>query len=123
MSEAVQFDLEDLTARLRAIPNYTYSAPGDLVEFTTFGTDLVPGVAGRMVSPAFDAAVDTTEMLSTPQLPPQPPPPHDPRDDLKEALRGAVQIEFATIPLYLTALWSIIDQAHPVAKSIRASRP
>jgi hypothetical protein len=39
---------------------------------------------------------------------------------LKEALRTAVQLEFATIPPYLTALWSIIDQAHPVAKSIRA---
>ncbi|OMC15786.1 hypothetical protein A5736_01430 [Mycobacterium sp. SP-6446] len=31
-----------------------------------------------------------------------------------------MQIEFVTIPLYLTALWSIIDQAHPVAKSMRA---
>lgn len=39
---------------------------------------------------------------------------------LKEALRTAVKLEFATIPPYLTALWSIIDQAHPVAKSIRA---
>lgn len=39
---------------------------------------------------------------------------------IKSALQGALQLEFATIPLYLTALWSIIDQAHPVAKSIRA---
>lgn len=39
---------------------------------------------------------------------------------IKRALRGALQLEFATIPLYLTALWSIIDQAHPVARSIRA---
>ena len=39
---------------------------------------------------------------------------------LKQALRTAVKLEFVTIPPYLTALWSIIDQAHPVAKSIRA---
>ena len=43
-----------------------------------------------------------------------------PLEVIKRGLRGALQIEFATIPLYLTALWSIIDQAHPVAKSIRA---
>lgn len=43
-----------------------------------------------------------------------------PLDVIKRGLRGALKIEFATIPLYLTALWSIIDQAHPVAKSIRA---
>ena len=41
-------------------------------------------------------------------------------DLLEKALRTAVELEFATIPPYLTALWSIIDQAHPVAKSIRA---
>lgn len=41
-------------------------------------------------------------------------------DVIKHALRGALQLEFATVPLYLTALWSIIDQAHPVARSIRA---
>ena len=43
-----------------------------------------------------------------------------PLDVIKRGLRRALQIEFATIPPYLTALWSIIDQAHPVAKSIRA---
>lgn len=48
------------------------------------------------------------------------PPPTDPLDAIKLALRAALQLEFATIPPYLTALWSIIDQAHPVAKSIRA---
>lgn len=35
-------------------------------------------------------------------------------------MRAALRLEFATIPPYLTALWSIIDQAHPVAISIRA---
>lgn len=37
-----------------------------------------------------------------------------------ESLHNAVRLEFATIPLYLTALWSILDQAHPIAKSVRA---
>jgi len=41
-------------------------------------------------------------------------------ETLKDGLRTAVALEFATIPPYLTALWSIIDQAHPIAKSIRA---
>jgi hypothetical protein len=41
-------------------------------------------------------------------------------DAIKLALRAALRLEFATIPPYLTALWSIIDQAHPVAISIRA---
>ncbi|MBL8175523.1 MAG: ferritin-like protein [Bryobacterales bacterium] len=39
---------------------------------------------------------------------------------IKRSLQAALQLEFATIPLYLTTLWSIIDQAHPVARSIRA---
>jgi hypothetical protein len=39
---------------------------------------------------------------------------------LVASLHFAVQVEFATIPLYLTALWSIIDQTHLVAKTIRA---
>lgn len=51
--------------------------------------------------------------LPVPALPPS-------IDILKQQLRAALQLEFATIPPYLTALWSIIDQADPVAKSIRA---
>lgn len=38
---------------------------------------------------------------------------------LCEALRVAVQLEFATIPPYLCALWSIKNDLHPVARSIR----
>jgi rubrerythrin len=38
---------------------------------------------------------------------------------LKQTLQQAVELEFATIPLYLTALWSIKNNLHPVAKSIR----
>jgi rubrerythrin len=38
---------------------------------------------------------------------------------LKQTLQQAVELEFATIPLYLSALWSIKDNLHPVAKSIR----
>jgi hypothetical protein len=41
------------------------------------------------------------------------------RAALRKALRGAVAIEFATIPPYLTALWSFKDQRHPVAVSLR----
>lgn len=60
-------------------------------------------------------------------IPPVPPedmspatPPPAPLEVLKQALRVAIRLEFATVPPYLTALWSIIDQTHPVAKVIRA---
>lgn len=46
----------------------------------------------------------------------------EPRHDLKwleHALQSAVSVEFSTIPPYLAALWSIKDQMHPVAMSIR----
>lgn len=39
---------------------------------------------------------------------------------LHEALAAAGALEFATIPLYLVALWSVIDQAAPIARTIRA---
>jgi len=38
---------------------------------------------------------------------------------LKHALQQAVALEFGTIPIYLAALWSIKDNMHPVARSIR----
>ncbi len=38
---------------------------------------------------------------------------------LKRSLQQAVELEFGTIPIYLAALWSIKDNLHPVAKSIR----
>lgn len=38
---------------------------------------------------------------------------------LLEALDGAVMLEFATIPTYLMALWTIRDELHPMAKSLR----
>src|SRR6266436_4197622 len=38
---------------------------------------------------------------------------------LKSALQAAITLEFATIPPYLTALWSIKDELCPVAQSIR----
>jgi hypothetical protein len=41
------------------------------------------------------------------------------RENLKRALEAAVVIEFTTIPLYLTALWSIRDQDHEFAVSLR----
>lgn len=42
------------------------------------------------------------------------------RSALRKALTGAVAIEFATIPPYLTALWSFKDQLHPMACSLRS---
>jgi rubrerythrin len=38
---------------------------------------------------------------------------------LKDTLQQAVSLEFGTIPIYLAALWSVKDNNHPVAKSIR----
>jgi hypothetical protein len=38
---------------------------------------------------------------------------------LKKALQSAITLEFATLPPYLTALWSIKDEMHPAAVSIR----
>ncbi|MBS0205285.1 MAG: ferritin-like protein [Planctomycetes bacterium] len=38
---------------------------------------------------------------------------------LKKSLQAAVTLEFATIPPYLSALWSIKDERHPAAMSIR----
>lgn len=36
------------------------------------------------------------------------------------ALQAAVELEFFTIPPYLTAMWSICDQKHPAAATLRA---
>lgn len=45
--------------------------------------------------------------------------PADPLGWLKKSLQAAVSLEFATIPPYLCALWSIKDDRHDVARSIR----
>jgi Ferritin-like len=58
--------------------------------------------------------------FQTVPIPAAPEPDGSELDMLKKSLRFAVSLEFATIPPYLTALWSIIDQSHPIAKSIRA---
>ncbi len=42
------------------------------------------------------------------------------KSTLLEALNTAAALEFATIPPYLSALWSIKDQADPIATSIRS---
>ena len=39
---------------------------------------------------------------------------------LVDSLNTAAALEFSTIPPYLTALWSIKDQSHPIAASIRS---
>lgn len=38
---------------------------------------------------------------------------------LRNALQSAITLEFATLPPYLTALWSIKEEMHPAAVSIR----
>ncbi|HEY0312911.1 MAG TPA: ferritin-like protein [Allosphingosinicella sp.] len=43
----------------------------------------------------------------------------DQRSAIISALNGAVTLEFATIPPYLTALWTIRDERHPLANSLR----
>lgn len=47
--------------------------------------------------------------------------PQDQRDLgwLKESIAAAIKLEFATIPPYLTAKWSIADTNDPVARTIR----
>ncbi len=40
-------------------------------------------------------------------------------DWLRQALQSAVELEFFTIPPYLTAMWSIVDQSHTAARIIR----
>ena len=39
---------------------------------------------------------------------------------LKDALQAAIELEFFTIPPYLTAMWSVEDPSHPAAAAIRA---
>lgn len=41
-------------------------------------------------------------------------------DSLRAGLQLAGQLEFSTVPPYLVALWSVIDETHPVARSLRA---
>jgi rubrerythrin len=43
----------------------------------------------------------------------------DMRRAIVAALNGAILLEFATIPPYLTALWTIRDERHPLADSLR----
>ena len=38
---------------------------------------------------------------------------------LKQALQWAIELEFFTIPPYLTAFWSVKDSSDPVAVAIR----
>src|SRR5262245_10440365 len=40
-------------------------------------------------------------------------------DWLRRSLQAAIELEFATIPPYLTAYWSIKDRRNPAAASIR----
>jgi hypothetical protein len=112
MTAEREFDVKQMTRLVKAatarLGGPTLVVPASV---TSFGTEPLGTTAKAVADAAIDAAI--REHPDSPLSPP-------PLDVLKRALRGALQIEFATIPLYLTALWSIIDQAHPVAKSIRA---
>lgn len=112
MSYESQLDLREITALVKA------STVGrDSSRIVGSSTHLAFGTAAALSSSsiAADAAVQAALKM------PGPPPPVLPGiDAIKLALRAALRLEFATIPLYLTAMWSIIDQSHPVAISIRA---
>lgn len=84
------------------------SALADSSEFSS-STDrsTTSGIVSLVEAPATAAEVEPAAVLP-------------PLEILKQALRAAIRLEFATVPPYLCALWSIIDQAHPVAKVVRA---
>jgi rubrerythrin len=112
MSNGGEFDFKEMTKRIKRA---TAQPDGAHVQS--------PAVARALEVVSLDATADAVGELVSAGIPAPPPGGPDapsPVEVIKDALRGAVQLEFATIPLYLTALWSIIDQAHPVAKSIRA---
>jgi rubrerythrin len=39
---------------------------------------------------------------------------------LRESLQAAIELEFATVPVYLCGMWSIKDQGNPVRGTIRS---
>ena len=69
-----------------------------------------------MANPKNDQQSMITDQMNVLMVQPKP---HRGLPWLESALQAAVTLEFATVPAYLTALWSIKDQAHPVAASIR----
>lgn len=105
------FSLKQLTALVKLATEQTASPEGAV---PVSSTNFVAELSAAKASGAFNAAIanlpDNAGASASMPL----------AYVIKQALQGALQLEFATIPLYLTALWSIIDQAHPVAKSIRA---
>jgi hypothetical protein len=106
--DAAEFDIQELTERLRAIPG-----PADGFD-TASGQFVDLGTGSTHATPVGKPAITYVTGVGA-----SPPSPED-FEALKDALRGALQIEFATIPMYLTALWSIVDQGHVAAKIIRA---
>jgi hypothetical protein len=111
MSDPAEFDLKDVTRQLRTVVSPQYSDDLPPEEFPPLRTEWPqPAESDHQFAASF-AGGDAPE--------PEPSP-REKRDRLMYGLRCAVRIEFATIPLYLTSLWSIIDQAHPVAISVRA---
>lgn len=115
MNDAAEFDIRELTARLKAISQPTRRPAAAAPTSNLAVSTVYRPTAGAPVIARGVVGVSRAFALFQP-----PPPSPEKLDVLKEGLRRAAQIEFATIPLYLTALWSIIDQDHVAAKSIRA---
>lgn len=76
-------------------------------------------LSDRSEFPSFDDKAAFSEIPPA-EVAPAPAVAPPPLEVLKQALRVAICLEFATVPPYLTALWSIIDQSHPVAKVLRS---
>jgi hypothetical protein len=115
LSVEPKFNMKQMTARLEAIPS-----PPDEIGFPS-GQLVDPNTTANLHVTAATAAmtgITPPNGYAAPNIPS--PPSIDNIKTLKSALRGAQDIEFATIPMYLTALWSIVDQDHLAAKALRA---
>jgi len=134
MSEAAETEIEALIRRMDAA--LAAPAPGPAAENQTDDDgDGIPDIVIEVASRRSAAGFPLTEMLT--ELPrrrrrtqeeklavPVAAAARETAEEqarlFVESLRLALRLEFATIPPYLTALWSIMDQGHPAAKSIRA---
>jgi hypothetical protein len=115
MTNQASLDLLNLTARLRAhIDDADYLVDLEDPAVSGFESFLLPNQRRRVGHLVSLSSVPTQlpDLITVPD--------EDYESALVASLHAAVRIEFATIPLYLTALWSIIDQTHLAAITIRA---
>lgn len=116
MAEPMGSDFQELTQRLHAAKLALQAAQSPAAEAPP-PTALMSEKSTFALHPT---EVGGTEFARAEQAQGSPEIEKRTRKVITEALQNAVMLEFATIPLYLTALWSILDQAHPITKSIRA---